>query len=296
MSLSLDYVLRQTASNLWRNRLMTIAAILTVAVSLSLVGAALILQQGVARAAGVWKGGVELIVFMQPQATTGQIDAVASRLGADKQVKSVRYVDQAQSYQEFKSLFSNQQGMIQAVSPKDLPPSFRIVLVSAKDAPRVGATFVHDPGVRKVAYDQAGVAAMLKVTGVVQYVIVGLAGVLLLSAGVLILNTIRVAIFGRRREVAVMKLVGATNWFIRIPFMLEGLVQGLAGALLAALALFAVRAGVESLIARFQIQGVLKAVVVPTQEAMMTQLLVICVGAVVGMGGSALAVRRFLDV
>ncbi|MGH9101847.1 MAG: permease-like cell division protein FtsX [Acidimicrobiales bacterium] len=295
MALSVDYVVRETVSNLWRNRLMTLAAVLTVAVSLSLVGAALLLKQGVDRAAGVWRGGVQLIVFMQPGASTSQTEAIAAQLKNDPSVRSEHYVNQAQSYQEFRSLFANQRDLVAAVTPSDLPPSFRIDLRNADQASAIGTAFNNQPGVKKVSYDQAGVQTMLKVTGVVQDVIVGVAAILLLSASVLILNTIRMAIFGRRREVAVMKLVGATNWFIRVPFMLEGLVQGLLGAAVAAGALVVVRALVQSLISRFQI-NLLSPVVVPSHQALLTQLFVLLMGAAVGAIGSALAVRRFLDV
>ncbi|MDA8392594.1 MAG: permease-like cell division protein FtsX [Actinomycetota bacterium] len=295
MGISVQYTVRQTMSNLWRNRLMTIAATLTVAVSLSLVGAAILLQQGVSRAAGVWKGGVQLIVFMQPQASQADTAATASLLASDSMVRSSRYVNQQQSYVEFKNLFAGQKDLISAVTPADLPPSFRVTLRTAKDAGAVGARLGGRPGVKKVAYNQAGIRAMLKVTGALQDVIVGLAVVLLVSASVLILNTIRMAIFGRRREVAVMKLVGASNWFIRVPFMMEGLVQGLLGGALAAIVLVGVRSGVQSLVARFQVNA-LNAVVVPGHEALLTQLLLLLIGSVVGAAGSALAVHRFLDV
>ena len=295
MGISVQYAVRQTVANLWRNRLMTVAAILTVAVSLSLVGAAILLQQGVSRAAGVWKGGVQLIVFMQPQASQADTAAMASAIASNALVRSSHYVNQQQSYVEFKSLFAGQKDLISAVTPADLPPSFRVTLRSAKDAGAVGNQLGARAGVKKVEYNQAGIRAMLKVTGALQDVIIGLAAVLLVSAAVLILNTIRMAIFGRRREVAVMKLVGATNWFIRVPFMLEGLLQGLAGGLLAAVVLIGVRSGVQSLVARFQVNA-LDAVVVPSHEALLTQLFLLLMGSVVGAAGSAFAVHRFLDV
>lgn len=295
MSLRVEYVLRETAANLWRNRLMTFAAIMTVAVSLSLVGAALLLRQGVNRAAGLWKGNVGVIVFMQPGSTAGETAAVKAQLTSDPSVRSFTYVDQAKSYAEFRQMFSSQKDLVALVRPSDLPPSFRVKLANANEATAVGSEFSDQPGVRQVSYDQSGVQSMLKVTGVVQDIIVGLAAILLLSAAVLILNTIRMAIYGRRREVAVMKLVGATNWFIRVPFMLEGLAQGVLGAAVAAIALFAIRATVQSLISHFQV-SLLSPVVVSAQQALVTQLFVVLMGAGVGMVGSAFAVRRFLDV
>lgn len=295
MALSADYVVRETASNLWRNRLMTLAAVLTVAVSLSLVGAALLLNQGVSSAVGKWRGGVELIVFMHPNASASQGQAIRAQLSGDPEVKSYRYFDKAQSYQEFKHDFASQPDLVQSVTPGELPPSYRIVLRDANEAKVVGAQFDNQPGVLQVQYNRQAVDAMLKVTGIAQAVILALAVILLLSASVLILNAIRMAIFARRREVAVMKLVGATNWFIRVPFMLEGTVQGVIGAVVAAGAVVGLQHLVSYVINHFQAH-LLQGVLVSGHEVLVTQLFVVAMGAIVGGGGSALAVRRFLEV
>ena len=125
----------------------------------------------------------------------------------------------------------------------------------------------------------------------------GIAAVLLAAASLLILNTIRMAIFARRREVAVMKLVGATNWFIRVPFMLEGLLQGLAGAAMAFGVVWIGRDLIQDRIAgaRNDIQ-LFKQFLVTGADVTGTGILLLIVGVVVGTVGSALAVSRFLDV
>ena len=137
---------------------------------------------------------------------------------------------------------------------------------------------------------------MQSVIHILQWVFLTVAVVLLLSASVLILNTIRMAIFARRREVSVMKLVGATNWFIRLPFMAEGLVQGLLGAGVAVLVVLGLYWGIgldatktanSSIIAQMSLGG---------WQVASTCILVAVVGVVVGVAGSAFAVRRFLDV
>jgi cell division transport system permease protein len=112
---------------------------------------------------------------------------------------------------------------------------------------------------------------------------------------VLILNAIRMAIFARRREVGVMKLVGATNWFIRVPFMLEGLVQGLLGGVVAVVVVLLSNLGVSYLIRHYKV-SVLGSAVLPAHDLVMTELLVVLIGVVVGVAGSSVAVRRFLDV
>jgi cell division transport system permease protein len=131
---------------------------------------------------------------------------------------------------------------------------------------------------------------------VLQVVFWVFAVVLFLSAAVLILNTIRMAIFARRREVSVMKLVGATNWFIRLPFMSEGLIQGLIGSAVAAAAVL----GLHALLNHFgdpnHPNAVLTQIRLSGWEVFWTDAVVVFLGVVIGSAGSAVAIRRFLDV
>jgi cell division transport system permease protein len=295
MALSLEYVVRETGTNLWRNRLMTVAAVLTVAVSLSLVGAALLLKQGVSTATMRWKGGVQLAVFMQPQAPPDQTQAVEQKLGTMGEVKRQTYCDQPCSFREFRTMFANQPELVQSATAADLPPSWRVVVRDANHVQQVGSAVRSYPGVRNVVYAKQSVDTLLRVTGIAQAVLFSIALVLLAAAAVLILNAIRMAIFSRRREVAVMKLVGATNWFIRVPYMLEGVIQGLAGG--------AVAVGVVAVVSfllRYSVQHydvtLFQSIVVSGGDLFLTELFVLFMGAVVGAGGSALGVRRFLEV
>ena len=293
MALSVDYVVRETASNLRRNLLMTAAAVLTVAVSLSLVGGALLLKQGVSKASLQWRGGVELSVFMLPEATPEQSQAVERELSQMPEVKESKFVDQNAAFEEFKQMFANSPDLVESVTPVDLPPSYRVVPRQAEFVEVVGERFKNRPGVKEVVYAKDVVDTLLKVTRALQIGIVSVAGVLLLSAVLLILNTIQMAIFARRREVAVMKLVGATNWFIRIPFMLEGMVQGIVGATAA----FGVVAIVRNLLAGAVGENNLgNQLLPPAGDVVGTGLFILFAGAAIGAVGSAFAVRRFLDV
>ncbi|NNN15687.1 MAG: ABC transporter permease [Acidimicrobiaceae bacterium] len=295
MAISIEYVVRETGGNLWRNRLMSLAAVLTVAVSLSLVGAALLIKQGVSTATSQWQGGVQLLIFFQPNATLTEKRSVATQLGQISQVKSFFYVDKAQSYQEFKSLMANEPDLLNAVTETQIPPSYRVVLKDPAEAPSIGQIFSGQPGVKTTEYNFGAIRTMLDLSSIAQAVIIAVALVLLLSASVLILNVIRVGIFARRREVSVMKLVGATNWFIRIPFMLEGLAQGLVGALVAMAGVFGIQALFNYAINHFNVK-LLSGFVITSHDVLVTELFVLAVGVVVGAGGSAIAVRRYLEV
>ncbi len=296
MPVSPGYVSREAVTNLWRNRLMTVAAILTVAVSLALVGSSLLLKQGASKATVQWQNGVQAIVWVNPDASPSQVSVIGSELNQYPYIKSCLQRSQAYDYSEAKKILpADESG---ATTLADYPSSYRCSLRDPSQATAVYQQFVGKPGIKTVSYPGQQIKTMQSVIRILQWVFLSVAVVLLLSASVLILNTIRMAIFARRREVSVMKLVGATNWFIRLPFMAEGLIQGLLGAGVAVLVVLALYWGIGldtaktaanqgSIIAQMSLGG---------WEVASTCILVAVVGVVVGVVGSAFAVRRFLDV
>ena len=294
MPISTDYVARETASNLWRNRLMTIAAVLTAAVSLSLVGAALLLKQGAARAEAEWQRGTEVMVWMTSKASATEIASVG------KQLKTLPYVDHPCAFKGHQYDYLEAKRLIgsvyveSGVTPKQTPTSWRCTPVHPQDATAVISRFHGQPGVLKVTAPLSQIRTEQHVINILQWVFLIIAVVLLASATVLILNTIRMAIFARRREVSVMKLVGATNWFIRLPFMSEGLVQGLLGSGVAAGIVYGLHVVLDrlggssgSVLAQMRMTG---------WEVFGTDLVVVAIGVLIGTGGSAVAISRFLDV
>jgi cell division transport system permease protein len=293
MSLKVDYFARETATNLRRNVFMTTAAIVVVAVSLALVGGALLLKQGVDKATIQWKGGVEGSIFMKADAAPEEIDAVDRELRAMPEVKKVRFVTKQGAYDEFRKMFSNSPDMLETLNVDQMPPSFRVVPRQAQQIDVIGNRFKDRPGVRDVVYAKDTVKALLSVTRYAQLLIWAVAIVLLAAASLLILNTIRMAIYARRREVAVMKLVGATNWFIRVPFMFEGLVQGMIGAIGAFGVVYLVRNFAQHAVRHVEL---FHEFAVSTNEVIGTGVFLVVVGMIVGALGSAIAVSRFLDV
>lgn len=293
-----DYIVRETGHNLKRNVTLTLASMVTVAVSLSLVGSALLLRQGVENATARWKGGIEFIVFMNADAEPAQDAAVRESLENSPAVESWIYVDQQQAYEEFRVLFARSPEMVAAVSPEILPPSFRVVPADpdAEAIRALGSQFQDRPGVREVVFAFDTVQTVQRLSRVMSIGILIVAAVLLFAAGLLILNTIRMAMFARRREVEVMKLVGATNWFIRIPFMLEGLIQGIVGAAVAVGSVYVLNNFFETRLSNAEDLQILQGFVVGSSEVLGTSVFIMVVGMLVGAIGSGIAVSKFLDV
>jgi len=292
------YWLRETLASLKRNLTLTVAAILTAAVSLALLGVALLARDGVGNQLVQWKGGVQFIVFMKADATNDQITAVRDALRESPQVDNSKtvYLDKPAAYEEFQRIFKDQKTIAESLTEDQIPPNFKVVpktdnsdVISA-----VGKQLLTKPGVIDVRFARDYVDRLQALSRMIGIVSIAMFILLLFTAVVLIWNTIRTAMFARRREIEVMKLVGATNWFIRIPFMLEGLLHGLAGGFLAVLGLY----GVNFLWTRRVIPKIpdLAALQVSSSQFHLVILLVLVVGALVGAVGSAVAASRFLDV
>lgn len=291
----IGYILRESFNNLRRNVLMTVASLLTVTLSLALAGAALLFRSSVSNATTQFRGGFEITVFMQPDATKEQVDSVGREIKSLPEVARTRFIDKKEALADIRRLNRNRPEILDAFpEEKYAPVQWRIKPIDAADIESIGRRFKKRAGVFDVSYARS-INTILTVTGWIQNVILIVAGALLVSAVVLILNTIRMAIFSRRREVAVMKLVGATNGFIRLPFMVEGMLQGAIGALVSFGLLAAGTSAAQSAI-RNSTVGLLKQFSVTGGEVLSTGILLVVVGTLVGAVGSALAVSRFLDV
>jgi len=298
MAIKLDYVARETASNLFRNITLTLASVLTVVVSLTLFGSALLLRQGVENANDRFKGGIEFIVYLQPTITEDQKASIQRDLEENPEVREATFVDQDATYEEFKRLFQNSPQLVETVTPEILPPSFRVAPVTKDPAvvQALGETFGAKPGVYEVVFAFEVVQRIQETFNKIGVRFLLAAVLLLVAALMLILNTIRVAMFARRREIEVMKLVGATNWFIRVPFIIEGIIQTLIGAAVAVgFMTFLVRPFIDEL-SEDRVLPIFQGFVVTDGNLLTTNLLVIGVAVLIGAIGSAVAVSRFLDV
>ncbi len=289
---------RETLRNLRRNLTLTLASILTVAVSLSLLGIALLLQRGVSNATDRWQDGVEFIVFLEPEITDNQLGLVQGEIERSAAIESYRYVDQEESYREFnEDFFPENPEITQLVTKEIIPPSYRIIpkQLSAEAIEIVASGFETKPGVKKVVRATDEIQKIEKATDVIRWIVLG-AGAILLGTGLLlILNTIRMAIFARRREIEVMKLVGASNSFILVPFMLEGTFQGLVGAALGTASVYGANRAFEEWLASDNVLNILQSFAVGAGDVWAIGGLLLLVGALVGSVGSAIAAFRFLD-
>ena len=296
----ISYAFRETWASFKRNVTLTMAAVITSAVSLLLVGSTFLIQRAFDNLLTRWKGDVELIVYVRSDADVNQIQVIQDALNSQPaviDVSKLRYLDQAESYAEAQKLFVGDPGTLRLLTPENIPSQFKVVPISQDSnlIRELGEQFRSLAGVREVAYAQDVFDVVARVSQFIRIATTAMSIVLLVVAVGLIWNTIRTAMFARRREIEVMKLVGATNWFIRIPFMLEGLMQGLIGGVLSCLGLWGLNTAWSNAVADFN-DTELAALVVTDGYMRFVMFILLGIGAIAGAVGSGIAATRFLDV
>ena len=298
MAINGNYVFRETTANLTRNITLTVASVLTVFVSLSIVGTTVLIRQGAQNLTRQFENGVEFIVYVEPDISDAQLAEVKTSLQDNPGIAHIDYVDRQETYADFKKLFKGQQTMIENVRAKDLPTSFRVRPKDSSVETVQGLVnyYRKQPNVFEVRAATDVIRQMKGMSDFVNKFLLASALFLLAASTLLIFNTIRTAMFARRREIEVMKLVGATNWFIRIPFMLEGLVQGLLGGILAMGLVLLARRWIGDLLDQGKGLDLLQSFRIENSDVVLACIWVGATAIILSVGSSLLATRRFLDV
>ncbi len=249
-----QFVFHEVWIGLRRNLTMTIALIVVVAISLSLLGTGLLFVKQVDNTRTYWQGRVQLSIYLctatslspscakNGPATPSEIAQIQQDLKALPQVVSVRYESQSQAYARFKQEFSQDRSFVSSVSKGDIPSSFQVKLKNTEtDFPIVAQTVTNRPGVDQIVNDSSILDKFYKLLDGARNAVLIIAIILIIAAILLVANTIRLSAFNRRRETSIMRLVGASNFYVQLPFLVEGVIAGMFGWLVAAGLLIAVK-------------------------------------------------------
>jgi cell division transport system permease protein len=248
-----SFVLSEIGIGLRRNLTMTIAGVVTVAISLAIFGAGLLAQRQVTAMKDFWYDKVEVSIYLCGDGSKGvncngtavtvdQRTQLLDEVSKNPLVAKVYYESQQQAYENFKRQFKDSKDLVQNVTPDALPESLRVKLKDPTKYEDLASAFQDSPGVEEIQDQKALLDPFFKVLRRLQLVAWVVAGIQILAAILLIGNTIRVAAFSRRRETGIMRLVGASNLYIQLPFLLEGVLVGLVGAGFATAGLIALKA------------------------------------------------------
>lgn len=248
-----QFVFAEMWIGLRRNLTMTVAVILTTAVSLALFGTGLLIRAQVNAMKDYWFDKVEVTVFLCTDSSSSarcknngpttdeQRKSIERDLLAMPQVQRVYYESEKEAFKRFKNQFQNAPALVQVTRPGDIPDSFRVKLENPEKYEVVASAVAGRPGVDSVLDEQQSLERFFAMLNKLRNAAIGIAVLQIVAAVLLIGNTIRLAAYNRRRETGIMRLVGASNLYIQLPFLLEGAIAGLVGGSIAAVALVAAK-------------------------------------------------------
>jgi cell division transport system permease protein len=229
-----NFVLSEVATGLRRNLTMTVAMILTTAISLGLMGTGLLIAGMISDMKEIYYDKVQVSIFLADDITEQQRTDIQSKLESSPEVQSFLYESKEEAYERFQQQFSQQPELVENTPADALPESFRVELVNPERYAVIAAEFPDKAnGVDKVADEGDFLDRLFSLLNGARNATIAVAVVQALAALLLISNTIQLAAFNRRNETNIMRLVGASRWYTQLPFILEAALAGLIGALLA---------------------------------------------------------------
>jgi cell division transport system permease protein len=287
----LRLIVGESLRSLGANLSTTLAATMTVLIGMFLLGLFIALGTWVVSWSDHVKNQLEVKAFFEDDVTAKQVGAVRNWLDADPRVKEYEFVSRADALKRMKRDYPQ---LVENLASNPLPASYEVTPRRAEEVKALAADIRAQrfAGVERVKDGQQTSKRILQVARVIEVIFLVAVVVLLVASTLLIANTIRLSIFARRREIEVMKLVGATNWFVRGPFMLEGLICGAAGSLAAiVLLLLGKEIVLPSILGHIETTSDVRALAFSA-----TALILVLVGLGVGAVGSGLTLRRFLRI
>src|SRR3954464_6693737 len=257
-----QFVLQEIWIGLRRNLTITIALVVTVAIAMALFGTGVLLKMQVDKSNNYWSDKVEVSVYLcnklsanpacrKTEPTQQAKDQIKSQLEAMPQVAAVTQETQQQAYQRARERFKDTPGFSDTIQLGDIPDSFRVKLKDPKQYAAVVAQMQGRQGVDQVVNERAILEQFFKILSGLQWAALVIPAIQLIAAVLLVANTVRLSAFNRRRETGIMRLVGASNLYIQLPFVMEGVVSGLMGGVIAAVMLIVAKVFLFEEIARY---------------------------------------------
>jgi cell division transport system permease protein len=297
----LRFFIEEGLRALRRSAAPSVAAIVTIIVTVLLLGVLIPVLQTTSGKAEEVRNKIELKVFLYDDATQGEISTLQDRIERVRHVQSVEFVSKEEALTVLRGRLKDQ-SILDELNHNPLPASFNVKLVDPDRADTVrsalqppnakGKPTPISPAIEEVKDSREEAGKILAVTGAVKLILTVITGLLVIASLGLVGNTIRLSIYARRREVEVMRLVGATNWFIRWPFMIEGVIVGFVGGIAAVMVLWLGKVTiVDPLSDRFALVAAQNTI----NFLPLVAVLIAC-AMVVSAIGSGITLRRFLHV
>lgn len=291
---SLSYFWGETFRSLFRNRFMAIASVLTVTLSMFILGVFLSAVLNINHMASYLENQVEMTVYLKDGLTTDQVMGIGKYLKAQPGMKEIKFTNKDQAMKDFRELMGDQQGLLDAINGNPLPASYQMSFQTPEQLKTAAEVVAKYQGVETVQYGKDIIEQLYKVAQIIR--LSGIVLIIFLAGAELFIisNTIRLTVFARRREIQIMKYVGASNGFIRWPFLFEGMVIGFLGSGFASLILWE---GYKTVVSEMAAAGLVFIPMIPLWPFMgYTTLIILAAGIVIGVMGSAISLRKYMKV
>jgi cell division transport system permease protein len=289
-----EYFIREAVSSLRHNGLMSIASISTVALSLLILGIFLVMVLNLNHIASTLETQVQITVYLEDGLSDRDMREIGTRITKFSGVTQVMFVDKEQAMAKFKDRLGEQQGLLTALGDTNpLPNSFEVKVDKPEYVKPVAQATSQLKGVETAKYGQEVIEQLFSLTRMIRIFGLILIVFLALAALFIIANPTRITVFARRKEIGIMKYVGATDWFIRLPFMIEGMILGFGGALCAVLVL----SQTYSALTEKVYESLAFLPLIPKYPFLQNiSIILLVVGAAIGALGSTISLRRFMKV
>jgi cell division transport system permease protein len=300
-----QFVFSEVWIGLRRNLTMTVALVVVVAISLSLLGTGLLFVKQVDNTRSYWQSRVQLSVYLctpsdvaancqkNGAVTASERIAIQNELEATHDIASISYVSAAAAYRQFRQEFADNEPIVRYTDKNQIPPSYEIRLKNTQaDATEVTEVMDGAPGVSQVVNDASILNQFYRLLDGARNAVAVIAIFLLIAAILLVANTIRLSAFNRRRETSIMRLVGASNFYVQLPFLVEGMIAGLFGWLVATGLLIGVKSVLLSTLQSVFPYGVS----LSTTDLVEVIIVAMITGLLICGATSFLTLRRYLRV
>ena len=294
---SFQYILQQSFKGIWRNRGMSLASVTSVAASLGILGLMMILVLNLSHLAGLAQTQFDSVqAYLEDDLDTGSIQALGQRIDEIPGVSHVFYESRDDAMNKMKQRWGSQGYLLDTLEENPLPNSYIVHVSHISQSDRVVTELSQIQGIEEVKYYRDIIDNLIRVASLIRTVGLMVIVVLIMITTFIISNTIKLTINTRKREINIMKYVGATNWFIRWPFLIEGTILGFTGALIAlVLVYFGYQSVFDIIATRFFV--IFSAYLLTVEEMMQRTMMMFAVlGAGVGALGSIISLRRYLEV
>ena len=291
---SLGYFWKETFYSLFRNKFMAVASVLTVTLSMFILGVFLCAVLNINHMATYLENQVEMTVYLKDGLNTEQVMAVGKKLKALPDLKEIKFTNKDQAMAEFKQRLGDQQGILDAINGNPLPSSYSTSFATPASLKNAVSIVTQYPEVDSVQYGQDIIEQLYKVAQVIR--IGGIILIIFLAGAELFIisNTIRLTVFARRREIQIMKYVGATNGFIRWPFIFEGMIIGFLGSGIAAFILWE---GYKVVLMEMTQAGLVFIPMIALWPFIgYITVMLLAAGIIIGILGSTISLRKYMKV